>query len=135
MDISPKGFRKDPDMKMRAKAINEELRKPEPDLRVVESHLVKLGQGDYERRYVRAVPVKEVPAELVDTFRELLRATTNVQARSAAAASEMDIPVDHSAFNARSDNALADLTACAKHCEETVRLSIAVARLLEDLQR
>ena len=102
---------------------------------MTETHLVKLGQGDYTRQYVRAVPTDEIPAELVDAFRRLLVTTMHVQTKAHAAISEMDIQPDHPAFWARSRNAAADLAVCAESADETVRICQAVAKLVEDLQR
>jgi len=90
---------------------------------VVETHLVKVGQGEYAKRYVRAVPLSSIPGDVLDSLQTLTTAASHCQALASAAACTMHI--------ATRDEALKDVQACAKYAEAVLSECLAVAVLID----
>ena len=101
----------------------EVLKSPEPDLQELESHLVKIGQAEYAKKYVRAVPLNSIPGDVLDGLASLTTSASHCQALASAAACTMHI--------ATRDEALKDIQACAKYAETVLRECLAVAVLID----
>ena len=90
---------------------------------MVETHLVKVGQGEYLRRYVQAVPIRSVPGDVLDSLQTLTTSASHCQALASAAAISMTLR--------QHDGAIKDVQACAKYAEAVLSECLAVAVLID----
>ena len=72
-------------------------------------YLVKLGQGEYAKRYMKAAPIAEVPGYVLDALVKLTASASHCQAMASAAGCSLNISTRREALD--------DLTRCAEYAE------------------
>jgi len=90
----------------------------------VDDYLVKLGQGEYVKRYVQAAPIAEVPGYVLDALMKLTASASHCQAMASAAGCSLNISTRREALD--------DLTRCAEYAEIVIAQCQAAAKLIEE---
>ena len=86
-------------------------------------YLVKLGQGEYAKRYVQAAPIAEIPGYVLDSFVELTALASHCQAMASAASCSLHLTT--------AADAIADLTKCVEYAERVIGKAQETAKLPE----
>lgn len=87
-------------------------------------YLVKLGQGEYAKRYMKAAPIAEVPGYVLDALVKLTASASHCQAMASAAGCSLNISTRREALD--------DLTRCAEYAEIVIAQCQAAAKLIEE---